>query len=297
MSNTARTRRFRFAHHLANKDRSLGGDIVVYIILALSGAFMMLPLVYAVVNSLKPFDEIFIYPPRFYVVNPTLSNFVDLFILCSNTWVPFSKYLFNSVFTAGMTTFLMIVIASMCAYPLAKNDFPGKNALFSLIVTALLFVPQVTFLPQYFIIERLGMIDTYWVQILPALGTTLGVFLMKQFMEQIPTTLLEAARIDGYSEFRILFRIVMPNVRPAWMTLMIFTFQGAWNNASVQQFVFKENLRTLPTLISQIVAGNTIARAGVGAAAAIFLMVPPIVLFMIAQTSVVQTMAFAGIKE
>jgi len=277
--------------------RSLGSNIFVAIILLLSGALLVLPLVYSVSNSLKPFDEIFIYPPRLYVVNPTLDNFTDLIAMCSNTWVPFLKYLFNSLFTSASTTFLMVIISSMCAYPLAKNEFRGRKLIFELIVTSLLFVPAVTFLPQYFIFSGLGMIDTYWVMILPVLGTTLGVFLMKQFMEQIPTALLEAARIDGYSEFQILFKIIMPNVKPAWMTLIIFTFQQAWNNTTVQQFVFKEGLRTLPTLMTQIIMGNTMARAGVSAASTVFMMVPPILLFIVSQSAVVQTMAYAGIKE
>ena len=277
--------------------RSFGGNIAFGIFLIIFAVFMAIPLVYAFVNAFKPFEEIFVFPPRLYVVNPTWDNFVDLFDICSNTWVPFTKYLFNSVFVSVVTTVLTIVISSMCAYPLAKNQFRGKNVIFSLIVTSLLFVAQVTFLPQYLIIAKLGLIDTYSVMILPALGSTLGVFLMKQFMEQIPTALLEAARMDGCNEFYIWYKIVMPNVKPAWITVMIFTFQGVWNNSGSQQFVFKESLRTLPTMMSQIVSGSTIARAGVSSAATVFLMVPPILLFLFSQFSVVQTMAFAGIKE
>ena len=258
---------------------------------------LALPLVYAVVNAFKPFDELFIFPPRFYVVNPTWDNFTDLIVMCANSWVPFGKYLFNSIFTTVVTTAAMVVISAMCAYPLAKNRFPGRTGIFSTIVTALLFVPAVTFLPQYLVIAKLHMIDTYWALILPTLGTTLGVFLMKQFMEPLPNALIEAARIDGCSEFGILFRIVMPVVKPAWMTLIIFTFQGVWNNTSAGQFVFKETLRTLPIMLSQIVSSGTIARAGVGSAAAVVLMLPPIILFIIGQSSVVQTMASAGIKE
>lgn len=277
--------------------RSLRGNIVVGAFLAIFGAFMVVPLVFAIVNAFKPFEEIFIFPPRLYVINPTLDNFIDLFDICSNNWVPFSKYLFNSVSVSVITTILTIVISSMCAYPLAKNNFFGKNAIFGLIVTSLLFVSQVTFLPQYIVIAGLGLINTYAVMVLPALGGTLGVFLMKQFMEQIPTTLLEAARIDGCNEFRIWYSIIMPNIKPAWITVMIFTFQGIWNSTSSQQFVFTESLRTLPTMMSQIIAGNTIARAGVGSAASVFLMMPPIILFIFSQTRVVETMAFAGIKE
>ena len=270
---------------------------MMLIILTLTGFVLVLPLVFALVNSLKPFGEIFIYPPRLYVVNPTLDNYLSLIALCSNTWVPFTKYLFNSVFTTLVTTTLSVVISSMCAYPLAKNRFPGKKSISGIIVTAMLFVPAVTFLPQYLIIAKLKLINHYLSIILPLLSTTMGVFLMKQFMEPLPEALLEAARIDGYSEFGILFQVVMPNVKPAWMTLAIFAFQNSWNNTSSQQFIFKENLRTLPTLLSQIVSGSGIARAGVSAAATVFLMTPPILLFIFAQSSVVETMAHAGIKE
>ena len=276
--------------------RSLGGNLVMWLLLIATGAFLALPLVYAVMSALKPFDEIFLFPPKFFVMRPTLDNFLDLFAMCSNLWVPFSKYLFNSVFVAVSATALHVLFASACAYPLAKNDFPGKNAIFNIIVVSLMFVPQVTFLPQYIIIAKLGWIDTYWALIVPALGSALGVFLMKQFVEQIPLSIVEAARLDGCSEFRVFSKMILPNVKPAWLTLTIFTFQGIWNNAS-QQFVFREDLRTLPVVMQQIVSGGTIARMGVGAASTVFLMVPPILLFVLVQSRVVETMAFAAIKE
>ena len=277
--------------------RSTGGNIFFALLLAVTGAFLALPLVYAAMSAFKPFDEIFIFPPRLFVVNPTWDNFSDLMALCANSWVPFSKYLFNSLFVTLAATAAHVILSSACAYPLAKNEFPGKDILFKIVVVALMFVPQVTFLPQYLIIAKLGMVDTYWAMVLPPIGAALGVFLMKQFMEQIPTAILEAARIDGCSEFRIFRTIVMPNVKPAWLTLGIFTFQSVWNNTASQSFVFREDLRTLPTMIQQIATGSTIARAGVGAAAALFLMLPPILLFIVLQSKVVETMSFAAIKE
>ena len=232
---------------VGRQTRSWAGNFLVAMVLTLSGAVLALPLVYAIVNAFKPFDELFIFPPRMYVVNPTWDNFIDLMAMCSNTWVPFTKYLFNSLFTTIVTTVAMVIISAMCAYPLAKNKFPGNKAIFNTIVTALLFVPAVTFLPQYLVIAKLHMIDTYWALILPTLGTTLGVFLMKQFMEPIPNALLEAARIDGCSEFRILFQIVMPNVKPAWVTLVIFTFQSVWNNTGAAQFVSRRICARCPS--------------------------------------------------
>lgn len=276
--------------------RSVGGNITVGIILILAGAFLSLPLVYAIVTSLKPIDELFVFPPKFFVRNPTLDNFSDLIELCASGRVPFSKYLFNSLFISVVFTVLHVLISSAAAYPLAKNEFPGKSIYFKTVVTALLFTTTVTQVPIYIILSKLYMIDTYWALILPPLGGTMGVFLMKQFMEQIPNAIIEAARIDGCSEFKIFFRIIIPNVKPAWLTLVIFAFQSIWNTQS-GILIFREDLRPLPTMISQIVTSNGIARAGAGSAATVFLMIPPIILFIITQSGVMETMASAAIKE
>ena len=240
-------------------------------------------------------DEIFIFPPKFYVMNPTTSNYSDLFELAANLWVPFSRYIFNSFFVAIVATALHVLLSSMAAYPLAKLDFPGKRAIFEVVVTALMFVPQVTFVAQYIIIAKLHLLNTYGALIYPAIGASLGIFLMKQFMENIPYDLIESARIDGAGEYRIFFRIVFPNTRPAWLTLIIFTFQGIWNNGG-GQFIYSEKLKMLPNIISQIVAGNTMARMGVSMAATVFIMIPPIVLFVGLQSRVMETMTYAGIK-
>ncbi len=277
-------------------NRSRGGNFLVYLLLVLAGVFMALPLVYAIASSLKPFEEIFLFPPKLYVINPTLENFESLFTLSQDSEVPFTRYLFNSLFIAVASTVLQIIIASMAAYPLAKNDFPGKNAIFAVVVASLLFVSQVTSVPQYIIMAKMRMINSYWALILPALGSSMGLFLMKQFMEQIPISLIESARLDGASEFRIVFSLVFPNVKPAWLTLAIFTFQAVWNQTGTS-FIFDENLKLLPTALNQITASNAMARMGVGMAATVILMLPPIVFFIISQSNVVKTMAFAGIKE
>ena len=277
-------------------NRSRGGNFLVYLLLVLAGVFMALPLVYAIASSLKPFEEIFLFPPKLYVINPTLENFESLFTLSQDSEVPFTRYLFNSLFIAVASTVLQIIIASMAAYPLAKNDFPGKNAIFAVVVASLLFVSQVTSVPQYIIMAKMRMINSYWALILPALGSSMGLFLMKQFMEQIPISLIESARLDGASEFRIVFSLVFPNVKPAWLTLAIFTFQAVWNQTGTS-FIFDENLKLLPTALNQITASNSMARMGVGMAATVILMLPPIVFFIISQSNVVKTMAFAGIKE
>ncbi|MHB1452597.1 MAG: carbohydrate ABC transporter permease [Saccharofermentanales bacterium] len=277
-------------------NRSPIGNIFVYIVLMLVGAFLALPLIYALASAVKPYEEIFLFPPKFYAINPTLTNFRDLFNLCMNSLVPFSRYLFNSIMISVVVTVFHVLLASMAAYPLAKNEFVGKNVLFSIIIASLLFVPQVTFLPQYILMSKMHILNSYLAVIVPNLGTAMGLFLMKQFMEQIPISIIEAPRIDGASEMRILFRIIIPNVKPAWLTLSIFTFQGIWN-AGGQNVLFDEQIKLLPTMLSQITSENAIARMGVGMAATVFLMIPPIIFFIVSQSKIITTMAFAGIKE
>ena len=276
--------------------RSVGGNVVVIICLVIMGVFMALPLYYAVVASLKPYEEIFVFPPKLYVKRPTFDNFISLFTSFSDSLVPFSRYVTNSILVTGLTTLLGVLSGSMAAYPLAKNPFRGRNFLFNIVVTSLLFVPQVTFVPQYIILARLGWINSYKTLILPAIGSSLGLFLMKQFMEQLPDSMLEAARIDGANEYRICFSVVLPNVKPALLTVILFVFQSAWNNRG-QTFIFDEELKLLPVAVSDIVASNGIAYMGMGSAATVLLMLPPIILFIFTQRRIVETMAFAGLKD
>lgn len=276
-------------------NRSTGGNAAVFLMLIILGSFMLLPVVYTVVQAFKPMEELFLFPPRFMVQNPTIKNFKLISQLIDNLWVPFSRYLFNSVFVSAAGTAGNVIIASMAAYPLAKNDFPGKKVLFKIVTVALLFSGGVLGLAQYIIMAKLHMINTYWALILPSVATPMGLFLMKQFMEGISTSLLEAARLDGMNEFQIYWHIVMPNVKPAWLTMIIFAFQGMWSMTG-GNFIYKENLKMLPTALAQIQSGG-IARAGVAAAANLLMFIPPVLMFLITQSSIMETMAHAGIKE
>lgn len=276
-------------------NRSTGGNAAVFLMLIILGSFMLLPVVYTVVQAFKPMEELFLFPPRFMVQNPTFKNFKLISQLIDNLWVPFSRYLFNSVFVSAVGTAGNVIIASMAAYPLAKNDFPGKKVLFKIVTVALLFSGGVLGLAQYIIMAKLNMINTYWALILPSVATPMGLFLMKQFMEGISTSLLEAARLDGMNEFQIYWHIVMPNVKPAWLTMIIFAFQGMWSMTG-GNFIYKENLKMLPTALAQIQSGG-IARAGVAAAANLLMFIPPVLMFLITQSSIMETMAHAGIKE
>lgn len=259
------------------------------------GIFMGLPLYYNIIQSFKPPEELFIFPPRFYVVNPSWRSYSQLFQLVSDLTVPFSRYLFNSVFVSLVSTTVSVMIGAMAAYPFAKKKFPGRNALWKLIMLTLLFSGGVTALPSYIIQAKLGLLNTYWVLILPSLASTLHMFLLRQFMLQIPDSLLDAAKIDGASDMKIFLSIVMPNVKPAWMTVMVLSFTSIWNAGS-GGVIFKEELKLLPTALSQISAGG-IARSGASAAAGVLLMIPPIVSFVLTQSKMLQTMAHSGIKD
>ena len=275
--------------------RSLGGNTLVLLFMLLAGAFTVLPILYSVLNAFKPINELFLYPPRFFVSHPTLDNFTELIKQQQDMLVPFERYLFNSVLVTVVATTAYMVLAALAAYPMAKHDFPGKAALMAVVVGAILFRPEVTAIPQFIIISKLYMVDTYASLILPALATSFGVFLMRQFMSTIPDELLESARLDGAGEWGSFWRIVMPISRPAWLTLVILTFQSVWNTTGVQ-YIYSENLKMLPTALNQISTAG-LSRAGVGSAVALLLMLPPIVIFMISQGSVMQTMAHSGLKS
>ena len=275
--------------------RSIGGNALVLIFMLLAGAFTVLPILYSVLNAFKPINELFLYPPRFFVYHPTLDNFTELIKQQQDMLVPFERYVLNSVLVTVVATAAYVLLAALAAYPMAKHDFPGKAALMAVVVGAILFRPEVTAIPQFIIISKLYMVDTYASLILPALATSFGVFLMRQFMSTIPDELLESARLDGAGEWGSFWRIVMPISRPAWLTLVILTFQSVWNTTGVQ-YIYTENLKMLPTALNQISTAG-LSRAGVGSAVALLLMIPPIVIFMISQGSVMQTMAHSGLKS
>lgn len=276
--------------------RSIYADWLNIFIIAAIGVFMAIPLVFAISNAFKPLDELYLFPPTMLVKRPTMSNFTSLGVLMANSWVPFSRYIFNTVFITLAGTLGNVMLSSVAAFVLAKHKFPGRNLIFGMIVTSLMFVGHVTTLPNYLTLSFLKWIDTYGAIVIPAWGSSLGLFLMKQFMEQmIPDSTLEAARIDGASELRIIFSIVMPIVKPAWLTLIIFSIQALWNNNG-NVLIYSEELKPLAYALSQIVQGG-IARTGAAAAVSVVMMSVPIVTFIITQSNIVETMATSGIKE
>lgn len=299
MENMTLWRRIKFNRRSKKQvllSRSKFGNFGILIFLLAFCSFMALPMLYAIIQSLKPIDEIFLYPPRFYVKNPTFDNFVQVIDLAGSLWVPFTRYLFNSLFITSLGTFVYLVFAAMAGYSLAKGKFKGCGAIGQVVTLTLLFRAEVTVIPAYFIVAKLGMIDTYWALLLPPLAGSMGVFLIRQFATAaIEDSTLEAARIDGASEYKIFSSIVIPSIIPALLTTVIFTFQSMWNSAGTSQYIFSESLKELPTVLSTIAAGG-IARQGAASAVAVVLMIPPIAVFLLSQSSVMDTMTHSGMK-
>ena len=275
-------------------NRSLGGDIALFVFLAVFGCFSALPLVLTVSNAFKPLDEIFLYPPRFFVKNPTLDNFSDLVNALGSSMVPFSRYFFNTIMVTIVGTFGHIIISSMCAYPLAKYKVPGGAIISGLVVYSLMFPQSVTAIPNYMVLNWLGLIDTYWSVILPAFAYSMGLFLMKQFMTSVPTSLIEAAKIDGASEFKIYYKIIMPLVKPAWVTLIILLFQSLWSTYG-STTIYREDYKMVSYALSQIATAGA-ARQGTLAAVSLIMIIVPIGVFVISQSQVMETMAHSGMK-
>ena len=290
------SKKLRTRGHKVVLNRSAGGDTGITIVLTLLGLFMFLPMYYVVIQSLKPLDELFMFPPRFYVINPTFDNFKDLVTLMGDSWVPFSRYIFNTVFITLCGPAGNLIIASMAAYALAKLRFPGRNAIFQMIVMSLMFHSTVNQVTHFIILSSFGWVDTYLSVIVPSLAGTMGLYLMKQFMESsVPDTVLESARLDGASELRTFLTIAMPMVKPAWLTLIIESFKGLWNmGASV--YIHSEELKTFNYAIQQIVTGG-IARSGAGAAATVIMMIVPIAVFVLNQSKIIETMGSSGMKD
>ncbi len=276
-------------------NRSMAGNALLFGLMFICGLFMVLPLVMIVNNALKPLDELYQFPPKIFVRNPTLENFSDLFVLMNDSWVPFSRYILNTIIITGGGMVGHVIVASLAAYPLAKHKFPGKNILFSMVVLSMMFSWTVTQIPQYMIISWMGINNNYLALILPAWSFGMGLYLMKQFMEQLPDSLMESARLDGASEWNIFWKIVMPNVKPAWLTLAIFQFQQMWGNTG-SLFLRDEELKPLQFSLQQITAGG-VARAGAAAAVTFIIAAVPITFFLICQSNVLETMTTSGMKD
>lgn len=277
-------------------------QIKFYFLLVPLSVLMLLPIIYIFSSAFKPPDELFAYPPRFFVVNPTLKNFTDLFSRLSVSGIPISRYLFNSILVTLVTVAASILVSSAAAYALSKKRFKLKKTLFAINTVALMFVPIAVNIPRFLVIERLRLLDTFWVHVLPVLAMPVGLFLLKQFIDGIPDEVIEAAQIDGASDWWIYWRIILPMIQPALATIAILTFQSAWNNADISTlYINNESLRTLAFYLGTLTATTTtgaaaVAGQGIAAAAALIMFLPNLVIFIVLQRQVMSTMSHSGLK-
>lgn len=293
-------KKMRVRNHVVVLNRSRGGDIGIFIGLAIIGVIMLFPLVYTVMNAFKSLEEFFYFPPIIIPHNPTAENFTYLFQLLSTSWVPFSRYIFNTVFITIGIIAGNLIISCLAGYALAKIPFPGHNFVFQLCQKSLMFSATVASLIVFIIMTLLGWIDNYFAYIIPAWASCMNVYLMKQFMEtNVTEEMLESARLDGSSEFRTFMFIAMPLVKPAIMTLIIYSFQGAWSTGA-SPYVYSEQLKTLNYAIGQILSGDaamSVLRTGASAASGLIMMVVPMIVFVISESNIVETMGSSGMKD
>jgi ABC-type glycerol-3-phosphate transport system permease component len=276
-------------------------QIKFYIVLLPLVIFMLLPILFIFSHAFKPPDELFAYPPRFFVVNPTFKNFSDLFTKLSTSGVPVSRYLFNSITITAVTVGASIIVSSTAAYALSKKRFKLKQTLFAINTVALMFVPIAVTIPRFLIIEKLNLMDTFLVHILPGLALPVGLFLIKQFIDGIPNEVVEAAQIDGATDVRIYWYIILPMIRPAIATIAILTFQATWNNAEISTlYINSESLKTfafyLSTLTTTAAGANVVAGQGLAAAASLIMFLPNLIIFIFLQSQVMSTMSHSGLK-
>ena len=272
--------------------------VMLYALLLAMVVVAALPLFVMVSRSLMPLDELFIYPPRLLVRKPTLRNFSDLLTSLSSSTVPFTRYIFNSLFPTVVTVTISIMVCCMGAYGLVKHKPAGANAIFAVVLAALMFSTHVTQIPNYLVVNRLGLVNSYLALIIPKIAVAYNFFLVKQFCEQLPNSILEAARIDGARELRVFWTIAMPLLRPAWTTLAVFSFVSNWNDYfSPLIYISSNALKTLPLALQTLGGGaGVVARAGTVGAATFLTTLPSVLVFAIMRGKVMETMSFSGIK-
>ena len=276
-------------------NRSVGGTVFLLVFIALFAVFALFPVAFMVGNAFKPMRELYRYPPTVVPQNPTGQNFKDLLEYASDSLVPFTRYLFNTGVLVIVGCLGQILLSAMAAFPLAKSQFRGKKLMSNMVVYALMFSGAVTAVPNYISITRLGLMDSLWAVILPSFASTLGLYLLQNFMEMLPDSLIEAAKIDGASYFKTLTAIILPVVKPALMTVFIFTFQNLWGNTG-GSYLYTENIKPLSYMLSRI-AATGIARQGMASAASLLLFILPVLIFIITQSNVMETMATSGMKD
>jgi len=272
-------------------------QIPFYLYLIPVAVFMGAPIVYIINHAFKPMDELFAFPPKFFVSNPSLINFRNLFQTAAGSSIPISRYIFNSFIVTVAVVLLSIIISTMAGFALSKMKFKLKNTIFEVNNLALMFVATAVTIPRYLTINAVGILDTYWAHILPLIAMPVCLFLIKQFMDQVPDSLLEAAQLEGAGAFRIYWKVILPLTKPAIATGAILAFQSVWTNVETSNlFTSSEGIRTLSFYMNTLSGVGTVQGQGMAAAAAMIMFVPNLLLFVVMQSSVMNTMAYSGMK-
>lgn len=281
-----------------NPDRFHTNQIPMYLVLVPLAIFMALPIVFIINHAFKPIEELFAFPPKFLVENPVLDNFVKLGRQASAGGISISRYIFNSVIVTFSVVLASILMSSMAAFALSKLRFRAKNLLMEINNLAMMFVSVAVIIPRYLLVDHLGMINTYFAHVLPLIAMPVGLFLVKQFTDQVPDALIEAAVVDGAGYFTVYRKIILPMIRPALATVAILSFQSVWNNTETStMYTNKESMRTLTFYMNTLASNtNAVAGQGVAAAASLIMFLPNLILFILCQSNVMSTMAHSGIK-
>ena len=273
-------------------------QLPAYIALTPMVLLSLLPILYIVFTAFKPIGELFAYPPKFITLRPTFDNFRKLFEASENTVFPLSMYLFNSVVSTVLVVFLGMAIALCAAYVLSKKRFRGREFIFKMNTLSMMFVATAVSIPRYLVVKEVGLLDSFFANVVPMLALPVGVFLLKQFVDQLPDALVEAAKIDGANDYQIIWKIVLPIVKPAMSTVAILLFQHSWNSMEASNlFINTESLKTFAFYMNSLSnSGNGVAGVGMSAAAALLMFLPNVILFVIMQSKVMSTMAHSGLK-
>ena len=274
------------------------GQIKIILIILPLVIFMAMPIIFIANHAFKPMEELFAFPPTFFVRNATLENFTKLIKFSRTAGIPLSRYVFNSIAVTVLTVGLSLLFTTCAAFALAKLKFKGRNLMMQINQIALMFVATAVLIPRYLVVCKFGMIDTTWAHVLPLVAMPVALFLVKQFVEQVPDSLIEAAYMDGATDMQVYRKVIIPMIKPAIATAAILVFQQVWTNMETSNYYINDDsMKTLTFYMNSLVnANNSVSGQGIAAAATLIMFIPNLVLFIILQNNVMNTMAHSGIK-
>lgn len=277
----------------------------IYLFLILGLVLTFTPFFWMFSTSLKSGESIFTFPPQWLPKKPTIEHYQRLFGVESQKVreekgainLNFALNFRNSVIVAVACTFVSLFLNSLAAFAFAKFNFPGKEKIFTLLISTLMIPGQVTMIPIFLLLKMLGLLNTFWALIVPGLVSVYGIFLIRQYMLTIPNDLIESARMDGCSDFKIFLYIILPLCKPVLATLAVFSFIGAWNDFLWPLIVtMKESMYTLPVALANL-SGEYATDYGLMMAGSVVVVTPIIIVFLFAQKFVIESFATAGLKE